>query len=73
MTFRPDQIGDKGQRYEVRYAVAGMQLDEFKVVGWSNSRSGADQLVAAWQLRPSVHCVWVIDRQPHLESQPCAS
>lgn len=60
MTFRPEQIGDKGQRYEVRYAEEG--FPQPKTLGWASTLSGAEELAAAWRLRPYTTAAWVVDR-----------
>lgn len=61
MTLTPDKIGDKGQRFEVRYR-ENNELP-FKVLGWSDTRAGAMKLVRTWKLRPGVTHCWHYDRQ----------
>lgn len=58
MTLSPEKIGDKGQRFEIRYFEDGAE----HVMGWSDNRTGADNMATAWLLRPGVESVWVIDR-----------
>lgn len=62
MTLAPHQIGDRGQRYEVRYR----ENDEMphKRLGWSEAEKGAEQMRKAWRLRPGVTHCWIVDRGP---------
>lgn len=59
--FRPG-VGDRGQRFEVRY------LDEVtgeeKVIGWTPTRDGADELAQAMASAPYVRETRIIDRNP---------
>lgn len=65
MTLSPHRIGDKGQRFEVRYA-DNEDGENGKPFGWSPTKEGAEQMAAAWRLRPSIGLVWVVDREiPH--------
>ncbi len=68
MTLPPHRIGDKGQRYEVRYRDEDDAIDVRRTIGWSNDLAGAEGMAAAWRLRPSAEHVWIVDRQP--ESKP---
>lgn len=72
MTLRPDQIGDRGQRYEVRYRDEDTPKGRHQTVGWSNDLPGAEQMANAWRLRPGTGLVvWIADRQwVGLENQP---
>ena len=63
MTLQPNQLGDQGQRYEVRY-IEG-EDDETKpvpVLGWSDDLERAQRMATNWELRPSVTAAWVVDR-----------
>ncbi len=67
-------VGDRGQRYEIRYHVAVevqppviaspgfMQAGEEKVMGWATTQEGAEKMAAAWRTAPSVYDVWIVDR-----------
>ena len=57
MTLRPDQLGDKGQRYEIR---CRNEAGEEIVVGWSND---PDAFCKAIELHPSRNQRRVIDRK----------
>jgi hypothetical protein len=63
VTLGPDQIGDRGQRYEVRYRDETCATGPHKVVGWTNSEPDAERMAAAWRTRPSTTNAWVADRQ----------
>lgn len=57
MTFK---VGDKGQRYEVRYTDnEGAE----KVMGWAETTEGTDNLSKAIELHPAFHSPKVIDRK----------
>ncbi len=61
MTLPPERIGDKGQRYMVE--VAGMldDTDVFRPAAYSTRRAGAEDIAAAFNLRPGA-TARVIDR-----------
>ena len=63
MTLPPEKIGDKGQRYEVRYRDVGEMVVAPKTLGWSSTREGARKMVKAWKKRPECLRVWFIDRR----------
>jgi hypothetical protein len=59
------QVGDKGQRFEIRY------IDETgaeKVMGWAPTRDGADGMARAMALAPYVRETSIIDRNPPTDS-----
>lgn len=61
MTF-PEQIGDKGQRYEIRskgYPV----YDKTYPVAWSNDLDGAYKIAAAFRLAPGCLSTMIFDRE----------
>ena len=60
MTFRPDQIGDHGQRWEIRYRIAGEM--EHRVVGWAGDLFGAKAMAEAWRQHPDGEMTWIVDR-----------
>lgn len=65
MTLPPKQIGDKGQQFEVRYSTH-VDADDYKVIGWSTTRDGAEHFAEAWRLRHDGAVVWIVDRWiPH--------
>ena len=53
-------VGDRGQRFEIRYidAVTGAE----KVMGWAPTRDGADGMANAMKSAPYVRETRVIDR-----------
>lgn len=63
MTLPDDKIGDKGQRYEIRYREN--HTLPYKVLGWAGSDEGARKMVKTWKQRPGVTHCWVFDRLPH--------
>jgi len=60
MTLNASQIGDKGQRYEIRFLYEGDV--GFRVIGWTDSPDAAERLAVSWAGNPSVEKVWVFDR-----------
>lgn len=63
MTLRPERIGDKGQRFVVKYSRDADAMDDEHVLGYAPTREGAEQMAAAWRLRPSNPFVWIVDRE----------
>ena len=59
MTLPPGRIGDKGQRYEVRYLD---HEDNEQVAGWHDDPTGGN-LIKMIELHPSWHSPRVIDRR----------
>jgi len=54
------KIGDKGQRYEMRYKNKnGIE----KVMGWVETQKGVDDFFKCINLHPAFHSPRVIDRQ----------
>ena len=70
MTLRPEQIGDRGQRYEARYRDRTCADGQHKVIGWTNSEPDAEQMAAAWRLRPGQPMAWVRDRWLANQEEP---
>ncbi|HQU34711.1 MAG TPA: hypothetical protein PLB88_10370 [Thermoanaerobaculaceae bacterium] len=62
MTLPPDMLGDRGQRYEVRYREPTDPVDQHKVLGWSDDRERAERMAAGWRKHPERYHVWVADR-----------
>lgn len=58
---KPHNVGDKGQRYEVR--ATGWPKDIESIVGWCPTSEGAERLAAAVKLAPSCVSVRIIDRE----------
>lgn len=63
MTLPPDRIGDKGQRFVVKYSRDADAMDDERILGYAPTREGAEQMAAAWRLRPSKPFVWIMDRE----------
>jgi hypothetical protein len=53
-------IGDRGQRYEVR--TTGYPKAETSVVGWAISLEGADEIASAFRRHPSCTSTTIFDR-----------
>lgn len=63
MTFPAERIGDKGQRYEVRYLdYCSVDVRDHRTLGWTDDATHADAMTKSWRLRPSVSRVWLCDR-----------
>jgi hypothetical protein len=62
MTLPPQKIGDKGQRYQVKYA-ENVDHPEDATLGYSDTKEGAERMAAAWRAHPSKPYVWIVDRQ----------
>ena len=54
------RVGDEGQRYEVTcIAITGKKM----IVGWSETKEGADSFVEGVNLHPALHNPMIIDRR----------
>ena len=74
MTLRPEQIGDRGQRYEVRYRDDRTLPDQMRPIGWTNDLEDARSMAAGWLLRKTPGLVVrVVDRQAAAEPEPAAA
>lgn len=59
-------VGDRGQRYEVRstgYPKSLMNADGYAVIGWAPTLEGADKLAAAIRLAPGCTSTVIWDRE----------
>lgn len=63
MTLRPDQIGDKGQRFMVE-ALGYPHSNEWGAVAYSDTRTHAWAIADAIALAPGVMMTRVSDRRP---------
>lgn len=54
-------IGDRGQRYEVR--ATGYPEEGESVIGWSSTVEGADQIASAIRQAPGCTSTQILDRQ----------
>lgn len=59
MTLPPTQIGDKGQRFEVR---ASERAQPDRPIAWTNHHAHAVAIAQAWHSRPDRPRTWVVDR-----------
>jgi len=57
----PHNVGDHGQRYEVR--ATGYPKPEQTVIGWSGSLRGAEQMASSIRLAPGCTSTEIVDRQ----------
>jgi hypothetical protein len=60
MTLRPEQVGDKGQRYVAQYRV--VDDPDWRSIGYSDNRDTAWGLARAFGRYPSAVAVAVLDR-----------
>ncbi|WP_457798120.1 hypothetical protein [Methylocystis sp. S23] len=63
MTLPPSRIGEKGQRFEIRWRRRGDAPDSHRMLGWAVKIVGAREMRAAWWQAPDVAVVWIIDRE----------
>jgi hypothetical protein len=55
-------VGDKGQRFEVRWRKFNDPPSSHRVLGWAEKSSGAQQMADSWWKAPDVSRVWIVDR-----------
>lgn len=60
MTLPQAQVGDRDQRYEVRFTTKGDAAEH--VLGWHDEPEGAQRMADGWTKRPSTGRAWVVDR-----------
>lgn len=58
---KPHNVGDKGQRYEVR--ASGYPKEAENIIGWSDALKGAERMAAAIRLAPGCTSTEIWDRQ----------
>lgn len=64
---KPHNVGDKGQRYEVR--ATGYPKEGVKsVIGWSDDLDGAERMAAAIRKAPGCTSTTVVDRQENVKA-----
>ena len=59
-------VGDRGQRYEVRstgYPKSLVKAEGYAVIGWASTPEGADKMAAAIRLVPGCTSTTIFDRQ----------
>jgi hypothetical protein len=59
---KPHEVGDRGQRYELRYTDA--YSGEEKVFGWSSTLATAEKMLCGIKIWPSANGGRIVDRQP---------
>lgn len=62
MTRPTTALGDKGQRFEIRYADADDTASE-QVLGYASTQEKAEGMAASWRKHPEGYLVWVVDRE----------
>lgn len=62
MTLPPEKIGDKGQRFQIKYSRSADVMDDERTLGYAGTRDGAEQMAEAWRKHPQGYFVWVVDR-----------
>ena len=60
MTLPPEKIGDKGQRYEVRYFDGADRT--LKTFGWAKTLASAERLCDAIRIHPVWNTPTIFDR-----------
>lgn len=63
MTLPKYRIGDKGQRYEIRFKESESGDEKEMVLGWSNTVEGAFRMAGGITLHPCWHSPVVFDRK----------
>lgn len=58
---KPHNVGDKGQRYEVR--AIGWPKDGESIVGWCPTLEGAERMASATRTAPGCVVTKIIDRK----------
>lgn len=56
-------VGDRGQRYEVRFRANEPMIGPYWVLGWAATRDGARKMAKAWGKAPDVVKCWIYDRE----------
>ena len=62
MTLPPQRIGDKGQRYEVRYWRESDEVTVFRKLGSADTLAVAREMAKTWRKNENVWRVWIHDR-----------
>jgi hypothetical protein len=62
MTLPADKIGDKGQRFQIKYSRDENAMDDEHTLGYAHTRMGAEQMAEAWRKHPEQYFVWIVDR-----------
>jgi hypothetical protein len=62
MTLPPEKVGDKGQRFQIKYSAHIDAMDDERYLGYAATRNGAEEMAAAWRQHPEGYFVWVVDR-----------
>lgn len=66
MTLPPEKIGDKGQRFQIKYSADMTAIDDEHCLGYAGTEEGAEQMAEAWRKHPAGYYVWIVDRHaPH--------
>jgi len=63
VTLPPHRVGDKGQRFEVRFYLDGEQPEDERPLGYAESLKGAREMRAVWLRRGDVTRCVIVDRQ----------
>lgn len=69
MTLPPERIGDKGQRYQIKYISAQDDMEDDRTLGYSTTLSGAEQMADAWRRHPEKYFVWIVDRNASVTNE----
>ena len=62
MTLPPEKIGDKGQRFQIKYSRHMNAMDDEHTLGYADTQEGADQMANIWRKHPEAYFVWTVDR-----------
>jgi hypothetical protein len=63
MMLAAERIGDRGQRYVVKYRDRENPNSAERTLGYTNDAKGAEALADAWHEHPEGYIAWVVDRE----------
>lgn len=63
MSLSAQRIGDKGQRYEIRWRRREDARETHRSLGLAMKERGAREMRDAWRNAPHVDEVWIFDRE----------
>lgn len=70
MTLPPEKIGDKGQRFQIKFRAPDDGSDGDHCLGYAGTSNGAERMAEAWRKHPRGYLVWVVDRDADATHDP---